>query len=92
MNILNAIPTYTYKPNVHEFKQFFEKIDAYNKCNNNDSFFILMNKDTAHYLTLDSDTFNNYANIERTYLSYRGLKVAIADWLETGEVKIVNEV
>lgn len=91
MNILNAKLTYNYKPNVHEFNKFINEIDVYNKSND-DSFFILMNKDTARYLILDSDTYSNYADIERTYLSYRGLKIAIADWLETGEVKIVHEV
>lgn len=91
MNLLNAIPTYHYKPNTKEFNEFINKIDSYT-LKEKDAAVILMNEETIKFLILESETFNNYANVVRSYFSFRGIKVAIANWLETGEVKIVHEV
>ena len=85
MNILKKKVSYSYEPDFKKFNEFIQQIKNANK----QSAVLLMHRHTLEQLIVDQ-AYNDHPYI--TYYSYQGIKVAEANWLDIGEVVLVNEV
>ena len=93
MNILSKKVTYSFTPNSKVFNALIDEINNVKLIKTDkDKLVLLMNEETARYLVLDNYFSVTPNNKELAYFSCQGINVAIANWLETGEVLIYDEV
>lgn len=88
MNILKTIPSYNYKPNFENFNKIIDTI----KTSDKKHVYMLISEKTKPYLMIDTEIDHNFYDLESCYYSFQGMKVAIANWLDLGEVVFVNEI